>query len=59
MSYTGAMLAVRTKNRCSSDRLSLPQYYMRQRYYDPTLGRFISQDPIGFAGALSLYSYVG
>ena len=24
-------------------------YYYRARYYDPHLGRFISQDPIGFA----------
>ncbi|MEM5770101.1 MAG: RHS repeat-associated core domain-containing protein, partial [Bacillota bacterium] len=25
-------------------------YYMRARYYDPNVGRFISEDPIGFAG---------
>jgi RHS repeat-associated protein len=25
-------------------------YYMRARYYDPAVGRFISEDPIGFAG---------
>jgi RHS repeat-associated protein len=25
-------------------------YYYRARYYDPTIGRFISEDPIGFAG---------
>jgi RHS repeat-associated protein len=33
--------------------------YMRARYYDPEVGRFISKDPIGFAGGLNLYSYVG
>jgi RHS repeat-associated protein len=33
--------------------------YMRQRYYDPQLGRFLNQDPIGFAGGLNLYGYVG
>jgi RHS repeat-associated protein len=25
-------------------------YYMRARYYDPSLGRFISEDPAGFGG---------
>ena len=24
--------------------------YFRARYYDPVIGRFISEDPIGFAG---------
>jgi len=24
--------------------------YFRSRYYDPTIGRFISEDPVGFAG---------
>ncbi len=34
-------------------------YYMRARYYDPELGRFISEDPIGIAGGLNLYKYAG
>jgi RHS repeat-associated protein len=34
-------------------------YYMRARYYDPTMGRWISEDPIGVAGGLNLYAYVG
>src|SRR5687768_13807633 len=35
-------------------------YYYRARYYNPTLGRFISEDPIGFAGGdANLYAYVG
>lgn len=34
--------------------------YMRARYYDTEAGRFISKDPIGFAGGdLNLYAYVG
>ena len=34
-------------------------YYMRARYYDAHIGRFISEDPIGFEGGLNLYAYVG
>ena len=34
-------------------------HYMRHRYYDPQLGRWLSADPIGFAGGLNLYTYVG
>ena len=35
-------------------------YYYRARYYDPQTGRFISEDPIGFAGGdVNLYAYVG
>jgi len=34
-------------------------YYYRGRYYDPETGRFISKDPIGFAGGdANLYNYV-
>ncbi len=36
------------------------QYYYRARYYDATVGRFISEDPIGFAaGDSNLSRYVG
>lgn len=34
-------------------------YYMRARYYDANVGRFISEDPSGFKGGLNLYAYVG
>ncbi|MBP1152572.1 RHS repeat-associated core domain-containing protein [Methylocaldum sp. RMAD-M] len=34
-------------------------YYMRAQYYDAHIGRFISEDPIGFDGGLNLYAYVG
>jgi RHS repeat-associated protein len=33
-------------------------YYYRARYYDPTAGRFLSEDPIGFSSGPSLYAYV-
>ncbi|MGC2473182.1 MAG: RHS repeat-associated core domain-containing protein [Candidatus Sulfotelmatobacter sp.] len=34
-------------------------YYYRARYYSPQLGRFISEDPIGFfGGSGNIYSYV-
>ena len=29
----------------------------RYRYYDPRVGRFISKDPISYAGGLNLYQY--
>ena len=33
-------------------------YYLRARYYDANLGRFISRDPIGMSDDVNLYSYV-
>jgi RHS repeat-associated protein len=33
-------------------------YFYRARYHDPTLARFISEDPIGFAGGINLYGYL-
>ena len=35
---------------------ALMQY--RNRYYDPTLGRFTSRDPLGYEDALNLYLFV-
>jgi RHS repeat-associated protein len=33
--------------------------YARNRYYSPGLGRFISEDPIGFGGGSNFYAYCG
>src|SRR5260221_420219 len=33
-------------------------FYYRARYYDPAIGRFISEDPMGFdAGDVNFYAY--
>lgn len=35
-------------------------YYYRARYYDPTMQRFLSEDPIGYnSGDFNFYRYVG
>jgi RHS repeat-associated protein len=34
-------------------------YYYRARFYNSQTGRFISEDPAGFAGGPNLYGYVG
>jgi RHS repeat-associated protein len=32
-------------------------YYVRNRWYDPEQGRFMSEDPAGHAGGLNLYAF--
>ena len=34
-------------------------YFYRARYYNPGLQRFVSEDPIGLAGGVNVYGYVG
>ncbi len=34
-------------------------YYVRNRFYSPTLGRWLTRDPIGYQGGVNLYEYVG
>ena len=33
--------------------------YLRNRWYDPKTGKFLTQDPIGLLGGANLYSYAG
>jgi len=34
-------------------------YYVRNRWYDATLARFLSEDPIGIDGGMNTYAYAG
>jgi RHS repeat-associated protein len=34
-------------------------YYYKARVYDPTLGRFLQTDPVGYKDDADLYAYVG
>jgi RHS repeat-associated protein len=34
-------------------------YYYRARYYDQSISRFVSEDPIGLAGGINQYAYAG
>jgi RHS repeat-associated protein len=37
----------------------LDLYYMRNRWYEPRTGRFLSEDPIGLEGGINPYAFAG
>jgi hypothetical protein len=39
--------------------LGVELYYMRNRWYEPRTGRFLSEDPIGLAGGINPYGFAG
>jgi RHS repeat-associated protein len=55
----GAYADVNLYRYSSKEFNSLGLYYYSGRYYDPNLQRWLNHDPIGEAGGLNLYSYVG
>ena len=48
---------IRWSSKWADDETGLVYYGLR--YYNPSIGRFISQDPIGEAGGLNLYGFCG
>lgn len=52
-----------TPYNCLSPSLAIPpepaESYNRARYYDPSSGRFLSEDPSDFNGGINFYAYVG
>jgi RHS repeat-associated protein len=55
MHNAGETSTSHASQKCASDG---GLYYYRARYYDPTPGRFISEDPISFGGGTNFYTYV-
>ena len=53
---TGAHQPFRLQNQYFDEETDL--CYNRFRYYSPGTGLYISQDPVGLAGGMALYSYV-
>jgi RHS repeat-associated protein len=57
MSYAGSSTNVFQYTGRENDANGL--YFYRARYYSPSFGRFVSEDPIGFKGGVNQHSYVG
>ena len=46
------------KPAANDESASVPAYYYRARYYDPEIGRLVSEDPLGFKSGVNFYAYV-
>ncbi|MDR3575074.1 MAG: RHS repeat-associated core domain-containing protein, partial [Anaerolineaceae bacterium] len=57
LAWPSASVANPDRNRLQSG-FTRRSYY-RARYYDPSTGRFLSQDPTEFKGGVNFYAYVG
>lgn len=56
---TGSVASTNTIKYTGREQDTSDLYYYRNRYFKPSAGRFISEDPIGLEGGSNLYSYVG
>jgi RHS repeat-associated protein len=50
---------LRLQGQYADDEFGFALHYNRFRYFDPATGRYLTPDPIGVAGGLNLYLYVG
>ena len=55
--FPGQYADVETGDAANGDIVTLSHNW--HRTYDPTLGRYLQSDPIGLAGGLNRYAYVG
>jgi len=56
---TGTLTDTRFLYTCQEYDARLGLYYYNARWYDSSIGKFISEDPIGYKGGIDLYEYVG
>ena len=55
----GSLGATRFLYTCQEYDVVIGDYYYNARWYDPAVGKLISEDPIGYKGGMNLYEYVG
>ena len=56
-STTQAINSIPTYGYAGRERDATGLIYYRSRYYDPQIGRFIQQDPLGFIDGVNRYAY--